>query len=84
MRKCHIKYFSALNPRQKDKSVWAVTKFAHGLESLSDGLAKTMVYEGSLRRADLSGCKMFYQDSTKTWFPLNIKEVIQITKGYTI
>ncbi|KAF5044659.1 hypothetical protein DSECCO2_489470 [anaerobic digester metagenome] len=76
MKKVGLRYFSSLTPKQKDKSIWAVTKLAHDLAGLPDGLARTIAFEGGLKTADLDGQKMFFIDSSDTWFPLEIKDVM--------
>lgn len=80
MQKTGVRYFSSLTPKQKDKSVWAVTKLAHNLTGLPDGLARTIAFEGGLKKADLDGQKMFFVGSLDTWFPLEIKDVINRVK----
>lgn len=76
MQKTGVRYFSSLTPKQKDKSVWAVTKLAHDLAGLPDGLARTIMVECGLKKAELDGQKMFFIGSSDTWFPLEIKDVI--------
>ena len=80
MRKNGLRYFSSLTPAQKDKSIWAVTKMAHDLTGLPDGLALTIMVEGGLKKAELDGQKMFFVGSSGTWFPLGIKDIISKVK----
>ena len=80
MQKTGVRYFSSLTPKQKDKSVWAVTKMAHDLTGLPDGLALTIMIEGGLKKAELYGCKMVFHEKSNTWFPLNIREIVSSTR----
>lgn len=76
MQKTGVRYFSSLTPKQKDKSVWAMTKLIYELTELPDGLARSIVYSGGVKIPRLDGCKMVFREKSNTWFPLNIREMV--------
>ncbi len=76
MQKTGVRYFSSLTPKQKDKSVWAMTKLIYELTELPDGLARNIVYSGWVEIPRLDGCKMVFHEKSNTWFPLNIREMV--------
>lgn len=76
MQKTGVRYFSSLTPKQKDKSVWAMTKLIYELTELPDGLARNIIYSGGVEIPRLDGCKMVFHEKSNTWFPLNIREMV--------
>ena len=67
-----LKYFSALTPKQKDKSVLYVCGYI--ANDLTEPLLP--IYR-QMYNPDLTGCKMFYHKNLKVWFPINIKDFIK-------
>ena len=69
MQKTGVRYFSSLTPKQKDKSVWAMTKLIYELTELPDGLARNIVYSGGLKFPDLTGAKWYSTRKVIRGFP---------------
>jgi len=71
-----LKYFSALTPQQKDKTVLQIKKLKSGLQNLPDGLAIQIMEPSALfENIDLTGCKMFKHNNI--YYPLNIAEYLK-------
>ena len=64
-----LKYFSALTPKQKDKSVLYVSGIMAGDVS---GLLLPMYKQ--IFNPNLEGCKMFWYADLKVWIPININD----------
>lgn len=80
MQKTGVRYFSSLTPKQKDKSVWAMTKLIYELTELPDGLAREIFCAAGFEIPRLDGCKMVLHEKSNTWFPLNIREIVSTMK----
>ena len=66
-----LKCFSALTPKQKDKSVLYVCG------CIANDLTELLlpIYR-QIYNPDLTGCKMWWHCDLKVWLPINIKDFL--------
>jgi len=84
MKKQGLRYFSSLNPLQKDKTILNIRILKNGLQNLPNGLAVEILnnkdFESNIKEIDfinnlIQGQKIFKHKDN--YYPLNIEKILK-------
>jgi hypothetical protein len=77
MKEQGLRYFSSLIPGQKDKTIFNILAFKHGLTELPVGLVKELIFEINDREVSEKMKKTKVFKSNGYFYPLNFTEIIK-------